>query len=80
VTLIEDLQRLGEGLGPQDQPANLHQVVGALVKVLEDSGTTVPDSLFPPDPEVAERERLKARLAELEDEKKQAAGAKGSTK
>ncbi len=70
MTFLEDLQRLGGELGPADQPGNVHVVLGALVKVLEDSGSKVPDKLFPPDPEVAEREQLKARLAELEDEKK----------
>lgn len=90
-SLHERLEALGETLSPSDQPRNPSAVLGALIKVLEDGGTTVKDELFPKSQEDAEAdaaaeshkqeiEQLQARIDQLEgkDQPPSSSGQPGS--
>lgn len=52
IPLLDVLHDLGSVLGGSDLPihAQLPQVVGAIVKVLDHAGVTVADELYPPEP------------------------------
>ena len=49
MSLLDDLGRLADTLGPSDVAAThaTDKLLGALVKVLDHNGVTVPDDVFP---------------------------------
>lgn len=64
IPLLEVLHDLGSTLAGSEIPvhAQLPQVIGAIVKVLDHAGVQVADELWPPEPTVAARPETQDQL------------------